>query len=145
MDYEDKMSKDSTREDFAVFHRRFLVASRMKKSFEDLLIEVSKGTIESDHPDISTFLYFWYASLHTLVEGWRQLPHFTDHRVDELINISKFPKMLKNARDKIYHYNRSYYPAEIHEYVRHEGSVAWARALFDAFNNFCLNELKKLK
>lgn len=130
------MSK-SERMQFAVFHRRFLICSRMKTSFEDTLKDVQEGKISADHPDVTTFLHFWYASLYVVTEGWKNFSDFKNKEIDDLINDKKYHNLLLAARNKIYHYNSNYHPPEVVSFITSPGSAQWSRKLHEAFSKFC--------
>jgi len=109
----------------------FTWASYMRTEFDK--IEKTDTVQWSDPVSIDSFMFmsFWYGTLYTVVEGWRDLK-LSDPEVDSLLK-SPNVKMLKLYRHGVYHFQRSYFDQRYMPFMKNPGSVPWVRALHEAF------------
>ncbi len=99
--------------------RTVVVLRRVMKS-----IAAMQWPPKSKIDGLRVFLYlsYWYAALHVVVEGWKQL-HLHDPDVDRLLE-SPNTYLLKKYRDGVFHYQRRYYDERFLRFIREGADVA---------------------
>lgn len=100
------------------------------------------GKDAGDQPwSIPLFLYmsYWFASLNTVIEGWRLLK-LCDDDVDRLLEKPRVAR-LKQYRDAVMHFRPQYIEKRVHGVFAEVLEFAkWAHALHNAFSSYFLRQ-----
>jgi hypothetical protein len=117
-----------------VLSKYFTWASHMRTGFDkSLSANPDLWDRWNDPKALEIFMYMslWYATLYTVIEGWRRLK-LRDDEIGSLL-ASPFVKMLKTYRHGVTHFQTRYYDKKYMPFVTKPESVAWVRALHGAF------------
>jgi hypothetical protein len=132
-------------------HRYFVVASRMQHHFESNLVpfENTESATQED-PNWAVlelfagprgnFMYYWYASLYVVVEGFQSL-HLNDPTIEALVQ-SPNANALRRCRNAVFHFRPSYLSARSLKLISAPDFVRWVRELMTAFRAYLDRELK---
>ena len=132
----------------------FVVAARMQHHFESNLVAVEEsGVAALQDPDLAAFelfsgprgnfLYYWYASLCVVVQGFRNLK-LVDPRVDALL-ASPNVKALRRCWNGVFHFQPDYFSAKLLEPMQAPDFIGWVRELMEAFRAYFAREIKPIE
>ncbi len=116
-----------------VLLKYFTWASYMRGQFDKVLPKMTDATPWNDPISMDLFMFqsFWYATLHTVIEGWGSLK-LQDTEIDELL-ASPNVKMLKRYRHGVPHFQKKYFNEKYMPFLKNPGSAQWVRTLHSAF------------
>jgi hypothetical protein len=116
----------------AVLSKYFTWASYMRTQFDKIRPEALETAQWNDSAGIQMFMFmsFWYATLYTVIEGWRDL-RLSDPEIDDLLK-SPNVQMLKLYRHGVYHFQDTYFDKKYMPFMNTPGTVPWVRALHEA-------------
>jgi hypothetical protein len=100
-------------------------------------------TVPSPKGNIEAFLYmsYWYAGLHVVIEGWRELK-LSDPIIDGLLQ-SPNVDLLRRYRNGAFHFQKDYIDKRFMELIEDGvNPVRWVRELNEQFGRFFLEEGK---
>jgi hypothetical protein len=122
-----------------VLSKYFTWAAYMRGQFEKVVPKMKETTPWNDPIFIEMFMFmsFWYATLNTVVEGWRSL-ELKDAEIEELLK-SPHVEMLKRYRHGVSHFQTEYFDKKYMPFMNNPGSMEWVRNLHAAFFRY-LNE-----
>lgn len=131
--------------------RYFVVASRMQHHFESNLVpfeNTASATQEDPNWAVlelfagprGNFMYYWYASLYVVVEGFQSL-HLNDPTIEALVQ-SPNANALRRCRNAVFHFRPSYLSARSLKLISSPDFVRWVRELMTAFRAYLDRELK---
>jgi hypothetical protein len=105
----------------------------MRGQFEKTIPKMTETTTWNDPASIDMFMFmsFWYASLYTVIEGWRDLK-LCDPEIDGLLK-SPNVAMLKRYRHGVFHFQRTYFDQKYMPFLTRPDSAPWVRGLHSAF------------
>ena len=132
----------------------FVVAARMQHHFESNLVAVEEsGVAALQDPDLAAFelfsgprgnfMYYWYASLCVVVQGFRNLK-LVDPRVDALL-ASPNVKALRRCWNGVFHFQPDYFSAKLLEPMQAPDFIGWVRELMEAFRAYFAREIKPVE
>jgi Bacterial TniB protein len=135
-------------------HHYFVVAARMQHHFESNLVAVEEsGVAALQDPDLAAFelfsgprgnfMYYWYASLCVVVQGFRNLK-LVDPRVDALL-ASPNVKALRRCWNGVFHFQPDYFSAKLLEPMQAPDFIGWVRELMEAFRAYFAREIKPVE
>ena len=135
-------------------HHYFVVAARMQHHFESNLVAVEEsGVAALRDPDLAAFelfsgprgnfMYYWYASLCVVVQGFRNLK-LVDPRVDALL-ASPNVKALRRCWNGVFHFQPDYFSAKLLEPMQAPDFIGWVRELMEAFRAYFAREIKPVE
>jgi hypothetical protein len=135
-------------------HHYFVVAARMQHHFESNLVAVEEsGVAALQDPDLAAFelfsgprgnfMYYWYASLTVVVQGFRNLK-LVDPRVDALL-ASPNVKALRRCWNGVFHFQPDYFSAKLLEPMQASDFIGWVRELMEAFRAYFAREIKPIE
>jgi len=135
-------------------HHYFVVAARMQHHFESNLVAVEEsGVAALQDPDLAAFelfsgprgnfMYYWYASLCVVVQGFRNLK-LVDPRVDALL-ASPNVKALRRCWNGVFHFQPDYFSAKLLEPMQASDFIGWVRELMEAFRAYFAREIKPIE
>lgn len=132
-------------ESITSLHRYFIWADRMRVHFDQT--RRSGQNTQTNQHNLDSFLYmsYWYASLYTVIEGWKKLK-----LGDEVIHIllqSQNVDLLRKYRNGTFHFRAEYYDKNRFLPLILSGTnvVPWVRALNNSFSDYFLNHIKQQK
>jgi hypothetical protein len=85
-------------------------------------------------------MYYWYASLYVVVEGFQSL-HLNDPTIEALVQSSN-ANALRRCRNAVFHFRPSYLSARSLKLISAPDFVRWVRELMTAFRAYLDRELK---
>lgn len=88
-----------------------------------------------------TFMSYWYGSLYTVIEGWRELG-LHDPKIDQLLT-SPNVEALRLFRNATFHYQSQWLHVKHHTFMASPDSVPWVRRLHAAFSRYFLAEMHR--
>src|ERR1700737_2836699 len=132
-------------------HRYFVAAARMQNHFESNLVpfeEPQAGALQDANRAVlelfagprGNFMYYWYASLYVVVEGFQNL-HLNDPTIEALVQ-SPNANALRRCRNAVFHFRPSYLSARSLKLISSPDFVRWVRELMTAFRAYLDRELK---
>jgi hypothetical protein len=135
-------------------HHYFVVAARMQHHFESNLVAVEEsGVAALQDPDLAAFelfsgprgnfMYYWYASLCVVVQGFRNLK-LVDPRIDALL-ASPNVKALRRCWNGVFHFQPDYFSEKLTEPMQAPAFIGWVRELMEAFRAYFAREIKPLE
>jgi hypothetical protein len=135
-------------------HNYFVVAARMQHHFESNLVAVEEsGVAALQDPDLAAFelfsgprgnfMYYWYASLAVVVQGFRNLK-LVDPRIDALL-ASPNVKALRRCWNGVFHFQPDYFSARLLEPMQTPDFIRWVRELMEAFRAYFAREIKPIE
>jgi hypothetical protein len=121
----------------------------MRHHFESNLVAVEEPRVAAlQDPDLAAFelfsgprgnfMYYWYASLYVVVQGFRNL-RLIDPRINALL-ASPNVKELRRCWNGVFHYQPDYFSATLLEPIQSPNFIGWVRELMEAF---CSTSLEK--
>ena len=124
-------------------HHYFVVAARMCHHFESNLVAIEEPRVAAlPDPDLAAFelfsgprgnfMYYWYASLYVVVQGYRNLK-LIDPRINALL-ASPNVKALRRCWNAVFHYQPDYFSAKLP--IQSPDFIGWVRELMDAFRAY---------
>ncbi|MGA8658733.1 MAG: hypothetical protein WB586_21570 [Chthoniobacterales bacterium] len=135
-------------------HHYFVVAARMQHHFESnpVAVEEPRGAPLQD-PDLAAFdlfsgprgnfMYYWYASLYVVVQGFGNL-RLTDPRINALL-ASPNVKALRRCWNGVFHFQPDYFSKRLFEPMQSPDFVGWVRELMEAFHAYFAREIKPIE
>jgi hypothetical protein len=119
-----------------VLSKYFTWASYMRTQFDKIIPDELATADWNDPAGIRMFMFmsFWYATLYTVIEGWRDLK-LSDPEIDNLLK-SPNVQMLKLYRHGVYHFQGTYFDKKYMPFMKTPSSVPWVRALHKAFFHY---------
>jgi hypothetical protein len=135
-------------------HHYFVVAARMQHHFESNLVAVEEsGVAALQDPDLAAFelftgprgnfMYYWYASLCVVVQGFRNLK-LVDPRINALL-ASLNVKALRRCWNGVFHLQPDYFSAKLLESMQAPDFIGWVRELMEAFRAYFAREIKPVE
>jgi len=126
-------------------HHYFVVAARMRHHFESNLIAVEEPRDAAlQDPDRSAFelfsgprgnfMYYWYASLYVVVQGFGNLK-LADPRINSLL-ASPNVKALRRCWNGVFHFQPDYFSAKLLDPMESPNFIGWVRELMEAFGAY---------
>ena len=126
-------------------HHYFVVAARMRHHFESNLIAVEeprdaalqdpdRAAFELFSGPRGNFMYYWYASLYVVVQGFRNLK-LVDPRINPLL-ASPNVKALRRCWNGVFHFQPDYFSAKLLDPMESPNFIGWVRELMEAFNAY---------
>jgi len=130
-------------------HYYFVVAARMQHHFESNPVAVEEpsaaGSRDSDLAALElfsgpqgNFMYYWYASLYIVVQGFRNL-RLNDPRINALL-ASPNIKTLRRCWNAVFHYQPDYFTGKLP--IQSSDFIGWVRELMEAFRAYFAREIK---
>jgi hypothetical protein len=89
------------------------------------------------------FMYYWYASLYDVVQGFRNL-RLIDPRINSLL-ASPNVKALRWCWSGVFHYQPDYFSATLLEPIQSPNFIGWVRELMEAFCTYFAREIKPVE
>jgi hypothetical protein len=126
----------------------------MRHHFESNLVAVEEpsGAALQD-PDLAAFelfsgprgnfMYYWYASLYVVVQGFRNL-RLIDPRINALL-ASPNVRALRRCWNAVFHYEPDYFSATSLEPIQSPNFIEWVRELMEAFRAYVAREIKPVE
>ena len=135
-------------------HHYFVVAARMQHHFESNLVAVEEcGVAALQDPNLAAFelfsgprgnfMYYWYASLYIVVQGFRNL-RLIDPRINALL-ASPNVKELRRCWNGVFHYQPDYFSATLLGPIQSPNFIGWVRELMEAFCTYFAREIKPVE
>jgi hypothetical protein len=135
-------------------HHYFVVAARMRHHFESNLVAVEEPRVAAPlDPDLAAFdlfsgprgnfMYYWYASLYIVVQGFRKLK-LIDPRINPLL-ASPNVKALRRCWNGVFHYQPDFFSATLLEPIQSPDFIGWVRELMEAFRAYFTREIKSFE
>ncbi len=132
---------------FLSLHRYYIYSNRLKEYFD---FTVTNYKCDEEAPlqaamrftisDPMMFMFYWYASLYVVIEGWQELC-LSDPEIDALL-ASPNVQLLKRFRNGLFHYQKNYGDNRFTELLRPgEDVVPWVRDLHGKIGAYFLREL----
>jgi hypothetical protein len=132
-------------------HRYFVAASRMQHHFESNPVSfeaIQAGTSEDPNRAVlelfagprGNFMYYWYASLYVVVEGFRDL-HLNEPTIEVLIQ-SPNANALRRCRNAAFHFRPAYLTARSLKLISAPEFIGWVRELMTALRSYFDRDLK---
>ena len=119
----------------------------------DLVAVEESGVAALQDPDLAAFelfsgprgnfMYYWYASLCVVVQGFRNLK-LVDPRVDALL-ASPNVKALRRCWNGVFHFQPDYFSAKLLEPMQAPDFIGWVRELMEAFRAYFAREIKPVE
>lgn len=86
-------------------HRYFIWANKMRTHFDEYAMKADLTQSQSQM-DLMMYMSYWYGTLYTVVEGWREL-NYSDSKIDSLLDSSTI-ELLRRYRNGVFHYQQNY-------------------------------------
>lgn len=130
--------EDETLPAIVTLHKYFIWSNRMRTHFDEIL-EASKKEQEKKKFDIESLMYLslWYATLYTVIEGWKELK-LQDPKIDFFLQ-SPNVENLKKYRNGVLHFQRNYFDQRFLGMITSQDSVSWVRELNSEFGRYFLD------
>lgn len=112
-------------------HRYYIAASLCRELFWANLPNIRIPDAIPIHPNALAAMQLWYASLVTLIDGWRH-ERMRDDAVTALLRDRKRVELLRDARHSIFHYDPEYISDRFLTLIQEPGVAEWANNLTDA-------------
>jgi hypothetical protein len=138
----------------ASLHRYFMAANKMRICFQKIFKDPDfLKKYEGQNPlvtllvmhadDYGIFMFYWYAGIYVVIEGYQELG-LEDPIIDNLL---KSPNVayLKRCRNGTFHFQKDYLSSKLQEFMAQKDSVSWIGEITEAFSQFFLREIPKLK
>ena len=132
------------RPEIITLHKYFIWSNRMRTHFDEIL-QKQDGKEKKENFDIESIMYLslWYATLNTVIEGWKTLK-LEDPKIDALLQ-SENTNHLKMFRHGVLHYQKDYFDQRFQGMLESNDSVNWVRTLNEEFGRYFLNYYKSLR
>jgi hypothetical protein len=92
--------------------------------------------------DYGIFMFYWYAGLHVVVEGFKELK-LRDATIEQLLQ-SPNVDALRLVRNATFHFQKDgFISKKVIPFLKSKDSVPWVRSLTEAFSEFFLREAAK--
>jgi len=129
------MAKDPN---IITLHRYFDWADRMRKRFEEKLIESGSGEDIGEDLEYLIDMSYWFAGMYVVIEGWKELG-LNDSKIDKLLTSSNLD-LLRRYRNAVFHYQKDYYSEKFRELMEEgDDSIQWVKDVTNAFSAYFLN------
>jgi len=134
-------------------HRYFIAANKMRIRFEKAL---TNPKVVNRFPgadpltrlymlhvdDYGVFMFYWYAGLYVLIEGFKEL-NLKDAKIEQLLQ-SPNVEALRLVRNATFHFQKDgIISKKIIPFLESKDSVPWVHSLTEAFSEFFLREAAK--
>ena len=139
----------------ATLHRYFIAANKMRIRFDNTLAKpeilkrledaesmdaesLTKLMLELHLDDYGVFMYYWYAALYVVIEGFKEL-QLRDAKIEWLLQ-SPNVDALKRLRNATFHFQKEFVSRKIFPFLASKDSAEWIRSLTEAFSEFFLRK-----
>lgn len=135
-------------------HRHFIAANKMRILFQETLTDPKQWNQFPDAAPLEKFLlqhagnygifmFYWYSGLYVVIEGFRELK-LTSEKIESLLQ-SPNTEGLRLVRNATFHFQKDFFSPKMESFLKSKDSVPWVFALTEAFSEFFLQEVPKLK
>jgi hypothetical protein len=133
-------------------HHYFVVAARMQRHFEANPVPVEEpvaaalqdvAAFEIFSGPRGNFMYYWYASLYVVVQGFANLK-LSDPKIDALL-ASPNVKVLRRCWNGVFHFQPDYFAKKLFEPMQSSDFTGWVRELMEAFRAYIARETKPVE
>ena len=130
----------------------FVVAARMQRHFESNPIAVEEpgptalqdlAAFEIFSGPRGNFMYYWYASLYVVVQGFANLK-LADPKINSLLG-SPNVKELRRCWNGVFHFQPDYFSKKLFEPMQSPDFIGWVRELMEAFRAYFARESKPVE
>lgn len=91
--------------------------------------------------DLMMYMSYWYGTLYTVVEGWKEL-NYSDSKIDGLLDSSTI-ELLRRYRNGVFHYQQNYSDNRFTDlYAEGKDAVVLIRKLTEELGRYFLEKLK---
>ena len=133
-------------------HHYYVVTARMRHHFEANPVAVEEPSVAAlQDPYLAAlelfsgprgnFMYYWYASLYVVVQGFRKL-RSTDPRINALL-ASPNVRALRRCWNGVFHYQPDYFSAK--PPIQSPDFIGWVRELMEAFDAYFARKIKPVE
>jgi len=91
--------------------------------------------------DYGVFMFYWYAGLYVVVEGFKEL-NLKDAKIEQLLQ-SPNVEALRFVRNATFHFQKDgFISKKVVPFLKSSDSVPWVHSLTEAFSEFFLREVR---
>lgn len=126
-----------------ILHRHWIWGNSMRINFYQKLEQcnVEKIDVEFFLGDLGMYLSYWYGTLYSIIERYRELK--MQHKgVDFLLSDGQKLQLLRLFRNAIFHVQNEYIHSKTFNFIDAIDSAEWVSKVHEAMGNYLLNELK---
>lgn len=129
----------ATGREILALHRYFIWANKMRTLFDESIVR--RGIPNESRVMIEPYMFYWYAGLFVVIEGWRHLG-MADETIDALLQ-SPNVDLLRRYRNGVFHFQQEYYDSRFLQFIA-DGTncVEWIRTLNQEFGRYFLTREK---
>jgi len=128
-------------------HRYYIFSNRLREHFESTLLSCRapdepalQAALRFAISDPTIFMFYWYASLNVVIEGWRTL-RLRDTDIDALLT-SPNVRLLRRFRHGVFHFQKKYGDDRFTDLLQPgEQVVPWVRDLHAKLGAYFLREI----
>lgn len=121
-------------------HRYFIWANKMRTHFDELAMKADLNQYQVQM-DIMMYMSYWYGTLYTVVEGWKDLK-YKDNKIDSLLDSTTID-ILRRYRNGVFHYQENYNDRRFTDlYSEGKTSVVLIRTLNEELARYFLENMK---